>query len=307
MGKLEKTAVSIIAIILLLLTGAFVFQSMMTYRGSVVYRVSVLLENIPDDHISGLRHGMEQSAASYNIDLKFISVSGGDVSVLDRELENDVSAIVVSTFPGGAVATWLNNQNLNIPVISLDRATHAKNITAHVGAEEERIGTHLGTRIVVTNNMLAEDSVAIFTTDASHNSDRIATLMLRLSQSGIVPPIYYLDGINTIDFYLSNSDKQLLVSVDNSATEALCDYISQSEKLYRIIASDYTDKTLDYLESGRIECLVIQSQFELGYFGIENAYAAIQGEKISDIHLGVFVATQSNMYNEMAPILFPVY
>jgi ribose transport system substrate-binding protein len=66
-----------------------------------------------------------------------------------------------------------------------------------------------------------------------------------------------------------------------------------------VVAFDSNVYSVDMLENGEINGLVIQSPYAIGFLGVETAYRLLKGNGVEPvIYTPVMLATRENMYDE---------
>lgn len=307
MGRLEKVIITVIAAILVLLIALLAFQSFILSNETATYRISVLIENQDDDYWTPFQHGMNQAGVDYNVDVRFMSMSGERASNIAREIENGADAIVLSATPGNTTSDWLNTNTVDIPIITIGSELNCKNVTLHVGADEYILGQKVGIQVAESGNW--DNDVVIFVSSNAVSRDPVYLGLVEYLEDN---KIGYHTAIGPVSNYLTNMSftdisPKLIVGLERQIIEDLCDFAETNDKNYNVIGVDYTNKLLHYIENGLILSLVIQSKYDLGYISVEMAVAAARGERPGDYELDIFIATKDNMYSTLAPILFSVY
>lgn len=75
-----------------------------------------------------------------------------------------------------------------------------------------------------------------------------------------------------------------------------------------LVAFDASEDQITALENDRVQALIVQNPFAMGYLGVETAIAAIHGEEVeARIDTGVTVVTRENLNDpDIQELLFPL-
>ena len=68
----------------------------------------------------------------------------------------------------------------------------------------------------------------------------------------------------------------------------------------RLVAFDSNVVSVDMLETGEVDALVVQNPYAIGYLGVETAYRLLNGQKLPspEIDTSTMLVTRENMYTE---------
>lgn len=68
----------------------------------------------------------------------------------------------------------------------------------------------------------------------------------------------------------------------------------------RLVAFDSNVVSVDMLETGEVDALVVQNPYAIGYLGVETAYRILNGQKLPapEIDTSTMLVTRENMYTE---------
>lgn len=68
----------------------------------------------------------------------------------------------------------------------------------------------------------------------------------------------------------------------------------------RVVAFDSNVVSVDMLETGEVDALIVQNPYAMGYLGVENAYHLLGGHEVEkeEINTSTHLVTKENMYSE---------
>lgn len=67
-----------------------------------------------------------------------------------------------------------------------------------------------------------------------------------------------------------------------------------------VVAFDSNVVSVDMLETGEVDALIVQNPYAMGYLGVENAYRLLAGQKLeeNEVNTSTQLVTKENMYSE---------
>lgn len=68
----------------------------------------------------------------------------------------------------------------------------------------------------------------------------------------------------------------------------------------RVVAFDSNVVSVDMLETGEVDALIVQNPYAMGYLGVENAYRLLGGHDLDEreVNTSTHLVTKENMYSE---------
>ena len=81
-----------------------------------------------------------------------------------------------------------------------------------------------------------------------------------------------------------------------------------NQQKINVVGFDNNVTSIEHLEKGALDALVVQNPYAMGYYSVQNAYLYASGKlkKKNSVRVDTVVATRENMYSEKVDrLLFP--
>ena len=97
----------------------------------------------------------------------------------------------------------------------------------------------------------------------------------------------------------SNRQKVTLIAKSTESAFWKSVFAGAAQRI-RLVAFDSNVVSVDMLETGEVDALVVQNPYAIGYLGVETAYRLLNGQKIPspEIDTSTMLVTRENMYTE---------
>ncbi|MDD4075506.1 MAG: substrate-binding domain-containing protein [Eubacteriales bacterium] len=305
MGRIEKTVAAVIGIILLTLIAILILQSVSPDTSESIHSVSVLVNDLNEY----TRLGMDKAALDYNLDVHYISDFGHDpvqqMNLIQREITNGVSAIVLEPADAVYIAEKLEDAHVSLPIVTIGDPVIADAKITHVSPDNAALGRMLAARI------LAEAASTPYTILIEADSDphvleRCAGMLAAFAEAGKTAECRFVENeASSVAMQLARRPQSVVVTLDEALLPALCEGGRSYDRLYAV---GYTGEIRTYLESGYIRALAVYSTFDEGYLSLKAAETAIQSTAPQpDITLNGLLVDGESMYAlPQELILFPI-
>lgn len=303
-GHIERILfVSLVALAAAVLLLMF-YQNVRAEDDTRTYNISVLVRAPSDRFMKGI----EQAALDYNVDLHvFSSYAKNDtaqqIEYLQRELDSDVDAVVVSAEDPAALSEYLDALRSRPAVVTVRQKLQSSKAALHVGADDYLMGAHLGQYMA---RQAARECLILcpYEPDA-FLLERLDGLTQTLTHYSIPFSIMYCEPARiNVDSSFTAKQGCVIAILDESLLIPVCEEVLQSGVLYGV---GYVSGARIYLESGHLNGLVVYSEYDAGYLSLQAAVKAVEGPAEGGTQLTLYTATAENMYSEpLVNVLFPI-
>lgn len=274
--------------------------------------VSVVLYDNEADRWDALKQGINQAAKDYNVEVNFYNSSSDyesseQVSIINREYNNGVNGIVVAPADSDKIVDVVENTDLTIPVVLVDSSINSMNDIPTIEADNKGMGAALAKEI--KKDIEDNEKVVVISNNESRNSikERKEGFEEILGKDNII--YWYLadTSVDTISEKITNSKEDIIVALDSSALEDVAYVLSEKGNNIKLYGLGNTNNIAGYLDSGIIEKIVFQNEFNMGYLAISkladtSSYTDKELEKL----VGYKVISKEDMYSdENQRLLFP--
>lgn len=298
MNRKEKilwTLYGIVLVVLFLLSST---DLIIKEKKAEIYPISVIIEDVSDDHYVNFKRGMERAAMELNADVSFITLyeqgnRSQQTDLLLREQEDGNRALIVAPIDGDTVSELQSLKRAGLPLVLLntEEAAITGDDAAAVSYDYYGMGCELGERI--RQEQLPEYPVYLFTSRGHKLVDEPMEQGLRsvLEPAGFEVKSYYLqkaDGVKQVLGRLASASDQgaAVVALDPETLTSAAQLLTEEEQYIRWVRGLYgrgnTVTILNYLEKGVIRGLCIADDFSTGYVSVRTAVELMQGIYRSD-------------------------
>lgn len=322
--KLNKKIVFIILFILVL-SSSLLLLNEGNRKEIEVYNVSVIIRGKNGEVWNRMKAGMEQAASEMNVNLRFISLLEENSvteqkEILEREMNIDTDAIVISPADYTELSAFIENINKKIPIVLFESKIETKQNIPYVSCDNYELGKSLAEELIRNGN--TRSNIAIVKSDLSSSStkERYSGFIEEISNS---KNSYELIEIPLDDSKLYNKIRSLMeedkfdaiVSFDANTLEAVGKakkyILNNSEARFNnieIYGTGCTSIIISLIEENMINAISMQNEFNVGYLSIENSVLKIEGKKNKKtVNIISTIINSRNMYSkENQKMLFPI-
>ena len=312
MGKMEKNICLIVLVIILILLAVLFRRLHSSDKIASTYEVAVIMDNSSEEYWRYFKLGAEKAGADNNMDLRFVGMyldmeEEGQLSYMEREIANDVDAIIISPINSSALEKWLEEKKITIPVITVGGKVSSQKVINHISADDYSMGESLAEAVAKDNPKSTCTIVYPNGTVEEPIAKRYKGLIDKLEELNITYERYDMskESLGYGDIYLSYiQDSENVIGLTSRITEQLSSFVGAEKKVYGI---GITDEILAGLEKGTIRRIVAHSQYDAGYISINWINSYLKNKTVEDMLLEVYEVDKNNMFTKpLEQILFPI-
>lgn len=277
-------------------------------RSQPAHTIGVVLKAMNSQHWLEIRAGMEQAAADHEAELLLLYPDNEQATEEQDELirtllGSSVDALLVAPCNSYHTA-WFAAQAEEHDILCLTVDTRAYDSTLpYIGADNAAIGCMVADYLAEN---LGEDSfvgIIAGSTQQSPHIDRITGFQnqLDIQRSAVSVEIRHTDssfaqGLEQAQLFLSRPDCGALFCTNAVMGLAAAQVQAQLGTDAQIVAVDTQDDALYAVRDGKIDALVTQSGYDIGYHAVDAAIDALErGEEPESRLLSSQLLTQENI------------
>lgn len=283
---------------------------------SVRRKVYLITKGKDSDFWSQVYAGARTACAEYNMELIYLGPDNEEDYqtqnlLIDEAVNNDADAIVFSAIDyekNAEKINWAANQG--VIIINIDSEVDSKKIHCYIGTDNYEAGKLVGESITSVEGKITNVGIVNFMQATENGKSRekgVRDSVLSNPQINIVTSVHVESSIEetknaTINMieqfpqidYIIALNELLSIGVGNAIKE-----LGKGDEV-DVIAFDNNKISIEMLETGEVDALVVQAPYAMGYLGVENAYKAIGGEKAESDRIDTVcnVITKENMYTQ---------
>lgn len=290
------------------------------------YKVALVAKSTQTDFWKAVFVGAEAAATEYNMDL---TIDGPETEedyetqneMIEKAVEDGAQALVFSAIDFDA----------NVPAIEAAAEKGVKIVVIDSAVNSEKVATYIGTDNYSAGQMAAEAAlkgatgslkvgIVNYDVNSANGQDRERGAVDAFADSGraeIVATIHTLAEAasakqDTLEMLRAHPEINVLLAFNEPTSVGAAQAVEELhlQNALCMVAFDSNLATVDALQTGVVDALVVQNTYEMGYFGVESAYKLLSGQR-SEVEKHVDTATRvisrDNLFDlDSQKVLFPV-
>lgn len=317
---------TVLLLALCLLAGCAASGSGAQTAGSTRYKVALVAKSTQTDFWKAVFVGAEAAATEYNMDL---TIDGPDTEE-DYETQNQMIADAVASGAQALVFSAID-YDANAPAIEAAAEQGVKIVVIDSAVNSQKVATYIGTDNYSAGQMAAQAALRGATGDlkvgivnydinSANGQDRergAVDTFAESSRAEVVATIHTLAEAtsaraDTLAMLQAHPEINVLLAFNEPTSVGAAQAVEelQLQDSLCMVAFDSNLETVDALQTGVVDALVIQNTYEMGYFGVQSAYKLLAGQR-NDVEKHVDTATRiinrENLFAlDSQKVLFPV-
>lgn len=290
------------------------------------YKVALVAKSTKTDFWKAVFVGAEAAATEYNLDL---TIDGPETEE-DYETQNQMIADAVASGAQALVFSAID-YDANAPAIEAAAEQGVKIVVIDSAVNSEKVATYIGTDNYSAGQMAAEAAlrgaagdlkvgIVNYDVNSANGQDRERGALDTFAESGraeVVATIHTLAEAtsaraDTLAMLKAHPEINTLLAFNEPTSVGAAQAVEelQLRDSLCMVAFDSNLATVDALQTGVVDALVIQNTYEMGYFGVQSAYKLLSGQR-NDVEKHVDTATRiinrENLFAlDSQKVLFPV-
>lgn len=286
-----------------------------------IYTVSVIISDTSDECYGSFKKGVEQAAAEYNVDIRFITLyekgdSAQQMEFLRREIDDGTGAVILEPADPAECRRLLDSFTPGSPVIVTGSLIHSDRAAACVSVDASLAGRRLGE--AVSRDGAPGRFVAVFTENLDYGSVRElydGFLSALDGQNGEICLYETSKGEHmeeAVRSLSSKGERAAVVALDPSSTREAAKLLEEEPFYRESVAALYgtgaTPALLNSLDQGVIRGLLTSNAFDNGYLCVEQAVGAIRRQSIEAVILldSYFIEKDDLRDRQYEKMLYPM-
>lgn len=258
-----------------------------------VYTVSVIISDTSDEMYGSFKKGVEQAAAEYNVDIRFITLyekgdSAQQMEFLRREIDDGTGAVILEPANPRECMALLDAFPPASPVIVTGSLLHSERAAACVGVDASLAGRRLGE--AVCRDSIPGLPVLVLAEDMDYGNvqELYDGLMSAMDGQNHETRLYEtLNGEHmeeAVGALAEQGERAAVVALDPSSTREAARLLEEDPDYRKAVPWLYgtgaTPVLLNYLDQGTIRGLLTSNAFDNGYLCAEQAVGAIRRQTV---------------------------
>lgn len=274
--RINKSLLAAILLLVILLASIMLQTNPTIPKSSRREHVSFIVYGDDAERWENMRQGAEIVCKEKNADISLITMlSENDekeqIEIIDREIADGADTLIIAACNSSAVAEHVRKRKVSTVFVESMEAFDWNGYSV-LAPDDYKIGYELGEEIVKNESDIV--TVAIISEHMEKDSVALREKGLRDAIEGKVGRILNWErnekqknaNIRTvIQREIVSEATDVIVTFDNSATDALLDAMSNLNKKSKVYATSTSDKAVYNLYNGEIKALEYTNEFSMGY------------------------------------------
>ena len=281
------------------------------------YRVALVAKNNRDSEFwDAVFTGAEAAATEYNLQLTITAPDDEEDYAAQNQLiadavEDGAQAIVFSAIDAAAAA--------GVTVISVDSAVNSDNVAAYIGADNYGAGRMAAQSALDGTAGTLCVGLINYEVNGANGRDREQGARDAFAESGraritaavSTHPNAASARADTLAMLRTHPEINVLIALNETTAVGAAQAVQQMQRAddLWLAAFDSNIETIDALQTGTVDALIVQNTYGMGYFGVESAYKLLAGQG-SSVEKSNITATRTitreNMFAmDKQKVLFP--
>ena len=320
----KKARLTVLLLALCLLVGCTSLAA--APAGTARYQVALVAKSTKTDFWKAVFVGAEAAAAEYNLDL---TITGPETEedyetqnqMIEEAVENGAQALVFSAIDYDANAPAIEEAaRQGVKIVVIDSAVNSENVATYIGTDNYNAGKMAAEAALAGVPGTLRVGIVNYDINSANGQYRERGAMDAFEASGrseIVATIHTLAEANsarldTLDMLREHPEINVLLAFNEPTSVGAAQAVQEmhlSNALF-MVAFDSNLVTIDALQTGAVDALVIQNTYEMGYFGVESAYKLLSGQRgevESHMDTAARIVDRDNLFAlDSQKVLFPV-
>lgn len=321
--KIRRKNIIIIAFFIITIT---LFVAIISYlipdkNKKKVYKISYISASTKEKNFKFIREGISRAAKDMNAEVTMHKLLPGkevenQISLLKKEVENNVDAILISPIDYEKLEKPIEEANEKLPIILINSKIDSNKNLPYISCNNYGIGRNLAEEVLQRGNtrkriLIVKENINSsnlnemedgFKDELKNSKNSLLELKLEENRDN------YYDQILS---FIKENNVDIIVSFNENIIEALAklkkDLYKENEKYnFELYGASKANEMVSYVEEEIIDGLAIENEFNIGYLGTEMAIKKITNEKIEEKEIRYTVINKRNMYlEENQKLIFP--
>lgn len=305
-GKMRVIYTTIICVgLILLILWLFLRMSVGTEEFVDQKEISVILYYAGKDGWESLQEGMKQAEDDFSVNINYVIMredADGEeqVSTIEKEIENGAEGILIAVCDAEKLSVAVEEKKFKVPIVAIESG-FAQDSYPVITADNYEMGKYLGEEIL--KDFPNKEGLTVVLGQEGNDRDcveqRRQGLEDALAGKAQIISTGELIGLAKPDVAVGLCKESVLQLLN------MRDRMLKDVKLYGI---GNTASVVAALDQGKIEKLVFQNEFNMGYLGVERLLSDINNVKYAKKgKIDYYCVTRQELYGtQYEQLLFPI-
>lgn len=304
----KKRKMSYTSIICWVLIGfiiwTFFAMTMSTEEPTKQKEISAILYHTNKDGWESLQEGMKQAEDDFSVNINYVILRENasaeeQIEALEKEIANGADGILLAANEQELLSMALTENRYEVPILFVESGIENENYTL-ISADNYAMGFQLGEEIL--KDFADRENLVVA---VAYGSMKRESVTLRIE--GLKDALEGKAQIISLSVALGGEKADAAVALHKDAALSLAERRDPLLKETSIYAIGNTSAIVAALDQEKIHKLIFQNEFNMGYLGVKNLLAEINGKKIVLPMIDHYCVSREELYTtQYEPLLFPM-
>lgn len=279
------------------------------------YKVALIAKSTGPEFWNAVFTGAQAAATEYNIELTVTAPDNeenfeGQNALIENAVADGAKAIIFSAIDYEANAAAIDAAaQAGVLIINIDSQVNSEHVSAYIGVDNYGAGRMAAQSAL--DGVPGQLNVGLinYEVNGANGRDRAAGACDAFEQSGRAEVIATVQTHpnsedarrDALEMLRNHPEINVLVALNEPigvGTARAVHQMQRADDLW-LVAFDSNGETVDALQNGAVDALIVQNSYAMGYFGVQSAYKMLAGQGSSvdtDNVASAAVITRDNMF-----------
>lgn len=280
-------------------------------------RIAVIAKAVNSDFWHNVKNGVYSAATEYNVSVTFEGPENEEDYaaqnlMIENAVKDGVDAIVLSAIDYNKSVETVNSAvRAGVKVITIDSGINSDMVSLFIGTDNIAAGKAAGKAAIDGFANEADINIGLvnYNADTDNGNQReqgFREYISGVSNAKIIASVTADSNSESatksaVKLLTDNPEINVLVGLNEWMTLGVGNAIKQLSlgSKVRGIGFDTNVISVEMIETGEMDALIVQNPFAIGYLGVKNAAQLISGENIGsgELYTDVTVVTKENLFD----------
>lgn len=279
--------------------------------------ISVVLYHAGDGGWESMMEGMKQAEEDFSVNIHYVTAKEGataeeQIELVRQEIADGASGILLAAVDAGIMPQDIQEGSMQVPIVTVESNADASTYS-FFSADNVNMGRTLGQellndfeggealKIVVVEEYIERDSVRERAQGLYEVlGDKVEVIPLQRSNDSV-------ELSKLLTNVLARSDADGVVALSKESLQALCEVNADVIKDKKIYGIGNTASIVAALEKAKIEKLVFQDEFNIGYMSVKALVQQMEGIQNNAEEIDYYCVKREDVHEtQYERLLFPI-
>ena len=279
------------------------------------YKVALIAKSTGLEFWNAVFTGAQAAATEYNIELTVTAPDDeedfeGQNALIENAVEEGAKAIIFSAIDYEANAAAIDAAaQAGVVIINIDSQVNSDHVSAYIGVDNYGAGRMAAQSALDGVSGQLRVGLVNYEVNGANGRDRAAGACDAFQESGRAEVIATVQTHpnsedarrDVLEMLREHPEINVLVALSEPigvGTTRAVHQMQRADDLW-LVAFDSNGETVDALQNGAVDALIVQNSYSMGYFGVQSAYKMLagQGSSVETNNVtAAAVVTRDNMF-----------